>query len=235
MATRRTTTRKTAKTPVKKTRTRKNETTVSEVISSQVNGSRIERLKKLAVAKKIIVPLVIVVIVGLVIYLAMTKLVIAWVDQRPIWWFQYYSDLNSKYGDNLKQQLISEQLIEDEAQNRHVSASQQEINSQLQTIISQEGGQSNLDSVLAQQGLSMDELKHQIKLQILVNKMFGQNVTVSDAEINQYIQDNKSQFPDVNDTIKGQVKDQLKQQKIINAFQAWLAQTEQSNRIIKTQ
>lgn len=235
MVNRKVTTRKKIKVPEKKSRTRRTAAAVLMVTQSRMEDKQLNKLKRLAAVRKFVLSLIVVLVVGLAIYLTMTRLVIAWVDRRPVWWFEYYSALSEKYGGSLKQQLINEQLVEDEARNRHVSASQQEVNSRLQAIVTQEGGQSNLDVILAQQGLSVDELKKQIMLQILVNKMFGQNVRVTGDEVNQYIQDNKSQFPDVNDTVRSQVRNQLEQQKVIEAFQAWLAQAEKSNRVIRTQ
>lgn len=235
MATRKTTKTTDKKKPVTRKTTVKVENPVTENTESRVSASRPRRLPKFRPARRFIVPIVIIAVIGVAIYLLLTKFVIAWVDKKPIFAIQYYSQLDQKYGSALKDQMVSEQLVEDEAANRHVSASEQEVNDQIKTIYDQEGGQANVEQILASQGLTPDEFKQQVKLQILINKMFGNNVTVTDDEVNKYIDDNKSQFPDVNDTVKSQVKDQLKSDKVRTAFQDWLQKAlKDKSRVIRT-
>src|SRR5574337_228370 len=65
------------------------------------------------------------VIFGVIIVLALLiilvpHLIVAMVDGKPITVFSYYHQLDQKYGNDTKQQLISEQLVEDEALKRGV-------------------------------------------------------------------------------------------------------------------
>ena len=86
----------------------------------------------------------------------------------------------------------------------------------------------------------MEDLKKQIEFQVMIEKMFGQDVQISDEEIKNYIKANKEQFADVIDpeaSISAETKDQvsslLKRQKTAKSFNDWLKDTLQSSRVIR--
>jgi foldase protein PrsA len=161
-------------------------------------------------------------------------LAVAWVDGKPITIFSYYHALDQKYGKDTKDQMISEQLVTDEAAKRGVSVSQDEVNSQIKLLEDQASGSANLNDILAQQGLTRSDFEKQIKLQSLIKKMFDSEASVSSQDVDNYIQQNKSQLPDpVDDKTKQSITDQLKQQKLVQAFQTWLSGAQNSNRVIK--
>ncbi len=184
--------------------------------------------------RRIIIPIVILaILIGLVL-LAQKYLVIAWVDNKPITLFQYYQSMDSQYGSQTKDELIREQLILDEASKRKVAVSTQEIDAQIKKYQDQSQGIDNFNQALAAQGLTLESLKKQVKLQLLIQKMFGSSATVSDDEVTKYISDHKDQLPaDITDTVKQSVRDQLSQQKLVDAFQAWLATAEKSSQVKK--
>lgn len=174
------------------------------------------------------------IIIVALLLLIVPHLVIAMVDGRPITVFSYYSALDKKYGNDTKQQLISEQLIADEAQKRGVVVSDSEVNNQIKQIETQASGSGSLDQILAQQGLTRDEFVKQVKLQSMIKKMFAKGATVSSQEVDQYIAQNKSQLPDpVDNATRVSIKNQLSQQKLVSAFQTWLASASNSSRVIK--
>jgi len=104
----------------------------------------------------------------------------------------------------------------------------------------QQGGPEQLKQILEIQGMNMEDLKKQIEFQVMIEKMFGQDVQISDEEIKNYIKANKEQFADVIDpeaSISAETKDQvsslLKRQKTAKSFNDWLKDTLQSSRVIR--
>ncbi len=89
-------------------------------------------------------------ILGVVLlgFLAYRYLVVAWVDQTPITRFQLYSQLEKKYGSDITEQLITEDLIKNEAKKRNVDISDDEIKAELTKIEEQQGGPRKLDEIL---------------------------------------------------------------------------------------
>ncbi len=201
------------------------------------------RPKKISDLPKTPLFLIAVFLIGGFIYLLSKWLVVAWVDQRPITRVQLLSQLEEKFGENLKDQLISEALIINEAKRRGVSVSEDEINKDFGQTEQQVGGKQMLLSLLARDGTTEEEFRKRIMLQILVQKMFSDGVNVSEDEINKYLEENKDSLPpealqaDMSSTVSSQLRieitDQLKNQKISQAFRTWLEDTKNSSRVIK--
>lgn len=166
-------------------------------------------------------------------------LVVGWVDRKPITRFEFYSTLEKRHGKEVLEQLVSEKLILGEARNRRVSVGPSEIGGEVAKIESQQGGADKLEQALKAQGISMDELKKQLGLQILIKKMFGESTQVTDEEVNKYIEENK-QFllagenenqSSVSAKLKEDTREQLRQQKLVESFNAWLKEARGSKRV----
>lgn len=219
----------TKKSSAKKTPTKKNTTVKiepSEMVESSVSGPR-----RIMVSRKWLYLLLGLVVLGGAFYLGSKYLIVAWVDQKPVTLVEYYNNLNSKYGKDTREQMIAERLIVNEAQKRGVNATEQEIDAQVKKFETERGGADQLNQLLTMQGLSRPEFLNLVKLQLLREKMFSNNVQVTDEEVNKYLEDNKDQFPTVDDTTKTSVKEQLKQNKINTAFTTWLDGAMQSDRV----
>ncbi|KKQ80359.1 MAG: Foldase protein PrsA [Candidatus Daviesbacteria bacterium GW2011_GWA1_38_7] len=164
-----------------------------------------------------------IIVLGVLGYYLYKFSIIAWVDQTPITRFQVYKELENKYGKDLKESVASD-----------------EIEKQIKEIETQQGGPEQLKQILEIQGMNMEDLKKQIEFQVMIEKMFGQDVQISDEEIKNYIKANKEQFADVIDpeaSISAETKDQvsslLKRQKTAKSFNDWLKDTLQSSRVIR--
>ena len=66
------------------------------------------------------------------------------------------------------------------------------------------------------------EFENQLKLQIIVTKMLGKNVTVSDQEINTYISENQSLLTATTEAgMRDEAKAALTDQKVSAQLQTW--------------
>lgn len=233
MAARKTTTSK--KTSPKKKTTK--ETSPSELAESKVNPTQ-DFLKKVKIpsflrrARNIYFILGFLVLVSLG-FLASKYLVVAWVDKIPVTAFEYYKILDQKFGKEVKEQLIVEQLINNEAVDRGISITEDEINKEIVKVEKEQGGKEGLQEVLNMNGISQDEFKKLVRLQLVRQKMFGQNINITDEEVNKFIVDNKEQYPTVNDEVKKEVKESLRQQKVNQDFQKWLSENLQGKRVTR--
>ena len=233
------------KTTVKRKTTRKTSpqtepvVTISEMNESTVSGSARDRISSLR-NNRYFLPLVLVILVLVLGYLFAKWAIIAFVDYRPITRFALYNQLDQKFGDGIKEQMISEALIKNEASKRGVSVSEDDVNAEFKKYEDQLGSKDALESALKAQNIPLDDFRNQLKIQLLIKKMFGQNVSVTDEEINQQYEQNKEQYQatateDASATAKihDQIKDQLTQQKISENFRKWLADAQKSNRVIR--
>lgn len=182
----------------------------------------------------------VVALIGIILLLvtAGKYLVIAWVDGKPVTRFEEYQTLEQRYGKDIREQLIVEKLILSEAAKRGIKVSDQDINNEIKKIEGEQGGKESLNQILTSQGISQEEFRKLVRLQILRQKMFGGNVTVAEEEIDKYIQDNNqltAQSEDASATAKlrEDVRQQLLAQKVNTAFSDWLKQNLQSSRVIR--
>ncbi len=165
--------------------------------------------------------------------------IVAWVDGKPITRFEYYKKLeNSGAGKEIKDQMIVERLVYSEAQKKGVGANQNEINKEFNSVKQQIGTES-MKMQLAQVNMSEDDFKKQLQTRILIRKLFGSNINISENELDKYIEDQQKLFgqtsdsPALTDTEKEKIKEELILQKIQENFSKWVKEVQNSSRVIK--
>lgn len=183
--------------------------------------------------------------VGLLLFFGSRYLVVAWVDQKPITRFEYYKALDQRFGKDLKEELIVQKLLENEADRKNIAISPQELQTEITKIEEQQGGADKLNQILQAQNISRDEFNKLIKLQLVRTKLFSEGAEASEEAVRQYIEENKdalpigqdaqgnSQDPGQDENLKNSIKDQLKQQKINQNFSTWLQENLQGSRVMR--
>lgn len=179
------------------------------------------------------IPLIIIVLIILA-FLFKGLFVAALVNGEPITRLSVISELEKQGGKQALSSLVNQALILQEAKRKNVQATQAEIDASLKQIEDslKSQGQS-LDTALAMQGMTRQDLSLQLKLRTLVEKLLADKIKVTDAEIADYITKNKDTFP-ANLTeaeIQKSVVEQLKQQKLSSASQAWLQELNKNAKI----
>lgn len=130
--------------------------------------------------------------------------------------------------------LVAEKLVNQEAKKQKVTVSDSQINDQIATIKKQLGSDQEFRAALSRNHLTENQLRDQIRTQLLAEKMGAKNVSVSDQEAQTFYNQNKAQFGQQTfDQAKQQVKDQLLQQKQSEAIQTWINGLKKSARIDK--
>ena len=233
MARKKTTTKKatTAKKTAPKSALRKRTVTQSTIANNPL-GSFSQNTMKLR-KSSVITGLIVVIIITL-LYIFRSAFVVALVNGQPISRLTLYHDLEQQSGKQVLNTIITKTLIMQEATKQHVTVSQSEVDNQIKQIqqnLAKQG--QKLDQVLSAQGMSRQSLQEQIRLQKLAEKMVGKNVTVSDKEVQDYIDKNKDSLPQGQDekTMQASVRDRLKTQKLNDKFQAWLEGLQKSAKI----
>lgn len=146
--------------------------------------------------------------------------VAATVNNSPISNFELISRLNGQYRSQMLNQMINESIIMGEAKKKGVVISDKEIGDKVSEVESNVGGASALDGLLAQQGQTRASLKDQIKFQLIIEKLYGGEATVSAEEVNAFVDENKGslQATDSAEQVK-EAADILKQQRLTQIFQ----------------
>jgi hypothetical protein len=208
----------------KKTVEKKEIVVPQEVVKESDNSKVAIKLPK----KLFLYGFIILLIVG-GFYFVKSNLYVASVNGELIDRFSLIKELEKQGGKKVLDTVILKTLINQEAKKRNTKVSPQEIDAELKKIevnVSSQG--STLDALLAQQGMTKEDLMGEIRLQLLVTKMVGSNVSVSQKEIDNYLEGQKSQSAsDLGSTTLGldrvKAESALKQQKIQVKIQAFVA------------
>ena len=182
---------------------------------------------------RIFVGLVVILIIILAYYFRGT-FIAAIVNGQPITRFELTNTLDQQFGKQTLNSLITKTLILQEAKKENVTVSDSEVNNQIKAIqasLSKNG--QNLLQVLALQGMTKQDLIENIRIQKLIDKMIGKNITVTDKEVNDYIKKNKASIPanEKPSDVKTKVKQQLTQQKLSGKYQTWIANLQKNAKI----
>ena len=194
-------------------------------IQSAVNGAR---------KRPYLVALILLALVGTgyLISSAANWFVVARVNGEVINRAQYVAELERASGDQVLEGLITQELIRQEAEERNITVTDQEIDAELASLEAQlqQQGQT-LDQFLTLQNISREEAREQVRLQKMLEKMVDPNQPVATEEVDAFIEQNE-QFAseDVDlETLQKQATDQIRQQKVGQQINTLLQQLRQTS------
>ncbi|MBX4210934.1 SurA N-terminal domain-containing protein [Candidatus Parcubacteria bacterium] len=161
-----------------------------------------------------IVVAVILVIVGVLFQKGW--LVAATVNGSPISRLSVIHELEKQSGDNALKSIIQKIVIADELKKKNITISDSDVDQTIKGIeaqVTSQGG--TLDQALAAQGTTLGNFKEQIKLQKGLEKLLGDKLNVTAAEIDQYIKDNKltQAKTQTKEAFRSGISDQIKSDK----------------------
>ena len=109
------------------------------------------------------------------------------------------SDENPMFGifkDKIVHELIIKSLLDEEIAKRGITATEEDVQNEIKTIIDKVGSKEELNRLLKQRGVSnsqfTDDLKTQIKIRKLVNSV--EKIKVTDADAQKYYDTHKNEF-----------------------------------------
>lgn len=172
--------------------------------------------------------LVVLVVVGLIYFIGKT-FIAASANGQFISRLSVIKVLEKQGGRATLDTIILKSLINQEAKKRRINISESEINAEISKIevnVTSQG--TTLDSLLLQQGMTKKDLIEEVKVQLLVTKMAGGNISVTEKEIEEYLasQNDQASFSLEETTTKltaDQAKEIIKQQKIQEKIQTFVA------------
>lgn len=173
--------------------------------------------------KFLIIVFILILILGL-IYLSKRFLLAATVNDKSISRLSVLKKLEKQGGKKILETMITQVLIQQEAKKRKIIVSQKDIDAEMKKIeanVSSQG--STLDQALQNQGMTKNDLTEEIKIQLMLQKMAGSGIRVTDKEIDDFISANKNQQGFDKEIPREQAVSQLKQQKSQQNIQSFLS------------
>ena len=152
-------------------------------------------------------------------------IVSAIVNGKPIFRWTVNTTLMSRFGQQTLENMITERLIADEAKKANVAVTQTEIDAKEQEILKSFGGNVTLDEVLKFQGMTKTDFDEQIKLQMLLTKLIGKDVTITDEEIITYRANNSALLVATEEaSLQAEAREALLTQKVGEKIQPWFTE-----------
>lgn len=181
----------------------------------------VKTLQKIKIERKsLLIPLILLVL-GAILYFGKGQLLVAMVNNQPIWRISLIRELEKQGGKQVLDSLITKALILQEAKKQKVLVAESEINkeiAQIEESLTAQGQE--LEQILGAQGMNLTALRKEIEIQKIVEKIAGKEIEVTDEEVEEYLEKNKDFLSE--ETDKEQIKEQLRQQKLNEVIQSWL-------------
>lgn len=193
---------------------------------SQPQDTSVKTESKTILTTKTAIIVTAIIILAAVAYYYKSVFVAAMVDGSPISRLAVIRELEKEGGKKVLDTIITEKLIRDEATKKNISVSRDEIASTIKDIEGQLARQQRqLADVLTAEGMTMTDLEQRLTVQKLAEKLVDDKTQVSDAEIDQFIQQNKITIPQGQEaSSREQIKNQITQQKLATESNALVDQ-----------
>lgn len=145
------------------------------------------------------------------------------VGMKPVWRHQVNQNLYKQGGKAEVDNEVTELLVKDELSREGIKVTDAEVTSKIESIKASLGAGQDLNTLLAARGMTMDDVKRQLVLQMGIEKALASKVSVSDDEVATYIKSNGSFLSATTEAAK---KDEamaaLKQQKMQTSVSTWI-------------
>lgn len=204
-----------------------------KTVNSSAVTDNLQSIPKRISKKNII--LVVLLLVFALLWKFRANFIVAMVNGQPISRWQLNDQLVKKFGEQTLESIINERLILASARQKGIFVKSDEIDSRTKEIETRLNGKMSLDDALKAQGLTRDDFKRQLEIQLSIEKMFEKESTISAGEIEDYISNNNQAFKSSTNPaeVRAEVNSMLRQQKINDLFEKWFAEIQKSAKITK--
>lgn len=210
------------------TKTTKKTTSRTSVSTSKKKKMTVADLKNKILAKenrKTTFVIAGIVVLGILLFLGRSLFVAATVNGQPISRMLVIKELEAQNGKATLDRIITKKLVMQEAAKKKITVSNADIDKEIAKIDKQfkDQGQ-DLNQLLETQGISKQQFREEVEIQLLVEKMLGDQAKVTDAEFNAFLEQNKDLLANEKDqnAAKAQYRTQLEQQKLAQKYQEWV-------------
>lgn len=130
----------------------------------------------------------------------------------------------SRYGAQTLDNMISQALINEEAGKAGVTVSQSDIAKKESALLASLGGNVSIDDILQYQGMTKSDFEDQLRLQLTVEKLLGKDITITAAEIDNYIATSGAMLTATDEAgMREEAKQAIFSQQINDKLQTWFS------------
>lgn len=118
--------------------------------------------------------------------------VVAVVNGQVITREEFYNRLEELAGEQVLDQIIMEKVVAQAEESRGVLVSDEEVQAELDRIVESFGSEEAFHEELSRYGLTLERLLFEIRLDLILTKLSRQGIVISDEEINEFFEANKT-------------------------------------------
>lgn len=123
-----------------------------------------------------------------------SKDIVASVGDENITKEELYQSLVNQNGIEALESLISEKIVELEVKKENIEVTEEDIEKEIKKIIDYYGGEDAFNQALENVGYTKDDMKKNIKASIEIEKLLTPSINITEDEMKQYFDDNKTSF-----------------------------------------
>lgn len=99
-----------------------------------------------------------------------------------------------QYGQETFDYLTTQKIIELESKNQKITISDSDIEKELQKMMESYGGEESFNQALQMSGITLDEIKENVKINVQLKKLLEPQISISEEEMKKYFDENKESF-----------------------------------------
>jgi foldase protein PrsA len=90
--------------------------------------------------------------------------------------------------------LVTAKLVDQEAAKAKITVTDDDLNAEIDQLVEQFGSEDSFNSALSSSGLTIDNLKEQMRTQVQIEKLFEKKIDIKDEDVKRYFEENKEMF-----------------------------------------
>ncbi|WP_066633039.1 peptidylprolyl isomerase [Desulfolucanica intricata] len=107
---------------------------------------------------------------------------------------ELYEAMVDQNGQQVLNYLITEKIVNQEAKKQNISISEADLNKELEKVKEYYGSEENFNQYLEQSGISLEDLKEDLAINLKIEKLLEPQISIKEDEIKEYFEANKAQF-----------------------------------------
>jgi len=184
-----------------------------------------KKIKPVKNIRKILLIVLVIALVGGLLYGLIRVSFVASVNGRLINRFIVIKELEKQGGQKTLDVIILKALVTQEAKKKKIVISQKDVDAEIKKIevnIISQG--LTLDQLLAQQGMTKNNLNEEIKIQMYLTKLVESDIKVTEKEIDDYLasQNSETSITTTELPTREEINARIKQQKLQGKIQTYL-------------
>ncbi len=102
-----------------------------------------------------------------------------------------YAEMLKTSGSETLDLMISDEIIRQETEKENISVTDEEIAAEIAVYEEEYGAAEQLEAALAENGMTMEDLKEEVQAYVKIEKLIGPNIEITDEQIEAYFEENK--------------------------------------------